>query len=106
MAQWLGQFSGNTHLSKVKDREVQLQHSVEILKSKQSQPERDQYRKTVLRFADQLLNARVRARKALIAAIDPRNVEAVEKAQGELAKMSTEGVAKILREFGADDANE
>jgi len=62
--------------------------------------------KTVLRFADQLLSARVRAKKAQIAAYDPGDVEIVKNAQGQLTKMNAAGVAKILLEFEVEDAFE
>jgi len=54
MAQWLSQFSGNTHLTKVKEREQQLRRAIDVWGKKKSHADRDAYMKTVVRFAEQL----------------------------------------------------
>ena len=99
MAQWLGAFGGDTHLSRVQDREHQLRHAIDVFHDKQTQFERDQYFKTVTRLAEQLLAARRQAAKARMAALDPRDTEGLQKAQAKLAQLDSEGVTSIFVEY-------
>ena len=99
MAQWLGQFSGHTHLTKVKDQEQQLQHTVEVLGAKRSPAERNAYMETVLRFAEKLLLARLRALKGNLASLDPRDFNEREAVQSRISEVTAEGVTAVLSEF-------
>ena len=99
MAQWSGQFTGNTHLSKVKDREQQLRHSIEVY----SQNEAEVQAQVVARLAKQLLAARIRAAKARIAALDPRDDNARVQAESKIDKLQNGGVSSILKEFNASE---
>ena len=99
MAQWSGQFIGNTHLSKVKDREQQLRHSIEV----HSQNETEVQAQVVARLAKQLLDARIRATKARIAALDPRDDNARVQAESKIDKLQNGGVSSILKEFNASE---
>jgi len=106
MAQWLGQFTGNTHLTKVKDREQQLRHAIEVMGTKQSPAERHTYMKTVERFAEQLLLARLHALKSHIASVDPRDTKGLEAAQRKVSELEAEGVPGVLSAFEVSaDAN-
>ncbi len=99
MAQWLGQFSGHTHLTKVKDQEQQLQHAVEVLGAKQSPAERNAYMETVLQLAGKLLLARLRALKGNLASLDPRDIKGLEAVQSKISEVTAEGVPSVLSEF-------
>ena len=99
MAQWLGQFTGNTHLTKVEDREQQLRHVVDVLGTKQLPADRQTYMKTVVRFAEQLHLARLRALKAQIASLDPRNTKGRDVAQQKLDQLAADGFTEILQKF-------
>lgn len=103
MAQWLGQFSGKTHLSKVKDREQQLQHGIAVYHSNTSALEQRKCAKAVLRFAERLLTARVQAAKARVAAIDPRDEAGRRSAEEKINTMLSDGVDAILEEFHAKE---
>ena len=106
MAQWLGQFSGNTHISKVRDHEQQLQHAVEVLGAKQSPAERQTYMETVLRFAEELLVARLRALKGNLSSLDPRDIKGREAIQWKVNEVTADGVPAVLNEFKVStDAN-
>jgi hypothetical protein len=69
MAQWMGQFTGNTHLSKIQDCERQLRHAIDVHRSKEPVEDQQAYSKTVIRFADRLVKARIRAAKAHLSAL-------------------------------------
>jgi hypothetical protein len=68
MAQWMGQFSGHTHATRVEDAEASLRHAVEVFRSTGSDPDREQKAKTVNRLAKRLMMARSKLMKARIAA--------------------------------------
>jgi len=99
MAQWLGQFSGNTHLSKVKDREEQLRQAVDAYRAGATPEERAAHGKTVVRLAERLLEARVRAVKARLAALDPRDEQGRELGERKLAQITEAGRDAVLAEF-------
>lgn len=103
MAQWLRAYSGDTHLSRVQDRELQLRHAIEIFRAKPTQLQREQYFKTVTHLAEQLHTARLQAAKARVAAIDPRDTEGLQKAQSKLARLNADGVKSVFAEFKLQD---
>lgn len=103
MAQWSGQYNGNTHLSKVHDREAQLSDAVETYRKCETQSDRYARAQTVLRFADRLLIARLKAQRAQVAALDPRNTDQLEQAKRKLQHMRDTGLRGVLGEFAAAD---
>ena len=103
MAQLSRQFTGNTHLSKVKDREQQLKHAIAVYRTLESRADAEAQMQTVGRFAQQLLDARIRATKARIAALDPRDDDNRALAESRIDKMLRGGVSSILMEFNASD---
>lgn len=103
MAQWWGQFTGNTHLSKIRDLESQLRHAVDIYRECDTQLDRNAQTSNVLRFADQLLRARVKATKARVAALDPRMIDERDQIERRLKQLLDDGVRSIVDEFDAKD---
>ncbi len=102
MAQWTGQYTGKTHLSKIRDRELLLRQAVEKLRQCQTPSDRDAQASAVVRFADDLLRARVRAKRAQIAALSPRELDQREQWERKLRELIDDGVQSILDEFNAD----
>lgn len=108
MAQWLGQFSGNTHATKVQDAEALLRHAVAVLRAADSDADRVRKAKIVDRLAMRLSSARLKLMKARIAeATDVQSGAALEKRAHEIAslqrkyaRLKDEGLRAILREFG------
>ena len=103
MAQWIGQFSGNTHLSKIEYIEAQLRHAVDVYQSKTTLEDRRSYSKNITRFADRLLAARVRAAKAHLASLDPRDERGREMTGAKIVTLLEQGTSAILKEFGVTD---
>src|ERR1700755_1725191 len=66
MAQWNGQFTGNTHATKVKDLEETLAHAVNVFREAESAEEIQAKGKSVRKLAEKLLNARLKFLKAKI----------------------------------------
>jgi hypothetical protein len=105
MAQWIGQFSGNTHRSKVLDREGQLRHAIEVYRRMQPHDDRTAQGQTVKRLADQLLAARIRAMKATLNAMGPMSPDSpiTNSMKTKIQNVTIAGVHAILEEFGAKD---
>jgi hypothetical protein len=111
MAQWLGQFSGHTHETKVDDAEDLLRHAVESLCGTAAGPGREERIKAVRRLVDRLYRARVKLAKArLVAATGGQSgaslavrAEEVAGLERKYRAVSQGGVEAILREFGAHD---
>ena len=105
MAQWAGQFTGRTHLSKVLDREEQLRHAIDVYKSKESGADRNAQAKKVVQLADKLLAARVRALEARLNAMGPLspNSPIANSMETKIQDVSEGGVQAILKEFNAAD---
>src|SRR5262245_36833828 len=103
MAQWLGQFTGNTHKSSVQDAEALLRHAVRVFNDADTAA-RHREAKTVRRLATRLLRARVHSLKARIAAAGdpPTNDAAGEngrhraRLERALAKAQSHGINGIL----------
>jgi hypothetical protein len=74
MAQWLGQFSGNTHETKVQDLEDSLRQSVATFKATCSDPERHEKAKAMGRLAERLLRARSKLLKSQISVAKERPI--------------------------------
>ena len=103
MAQWSGQFTGLTHQSKVLDREEQLRHAIDAYRAKQTDDERESQAKIVLRLADNLLSARIRAMKARLNAYGPlsRDSSIVTSMETKILNVENGGIRNILDEFNA-----
>src|SRR5437763_46963 len=89
MAQWLGQFSGNTHATKVQDLEGALRHAVDVFRGTRSIKARRAKAYAVQNQAKKLFAARLRLLKARIAANAPIAVEE--------AKSRTSGVESLRK---------
>ena len=73
MAQWLGQFSGRTHETRVHDAEDALKHAVQAFRNVSAPHEREAKAKNVRHLATRLLQARIRLFKARLSrASEPR----------------------------------
>ena len=105
MAQWIGQFSGRTHESRVADAEVTLRHAIDSLSA--SGPETIAHaRKSVLNLAEKLLSARMRQRKARLSqqrerlgAPNEPDAQVLASMERSIAETHRAGVAAILKEF-------
>ena len=109
MAQWLGQFSGNTHATRVADLEAALRHAVAAVRQADGTDAAGAKAKAVRRLAKRLLSARLRAARARLDAAAPLTSEQRE-ARGDLRALRSlesairaAGVAGILTEFGVPD---
>lgn len=92
MAQWSRQYSGNTHGTRVQDLEQQLQHAIDVFRSRRTSQDAAQSRETVLRMADKLLAARIRKRKVNA----PQTPDGTDST---LQRLARGGVEAILREY-------
>ncbi len=109
MAQWNGQFTGNSHPTKVEDYENTLRHAVEALNfcDEEQKPAK---LKSVRKLAARLLNTRLKMVKAKRYEAEPvessewpaRRVQLEHLAEVE-TKLREVGVEGILIEFGAAD---
>lgn len=106
MAQWLGQFSGNTHRTAVVDAQELMPHAVAAFVNASS-AERPRKAKAVRPLAKRLLVVRTRFLEAqLSAASDPPFDDAlsqVAKLEEALSALIAGGVTEILKEFGFHD---
>ena len=110
MAQWNGQFTGNTHLTKVQDLEQTLSHAVTVFREANSSAELPAKEKAVQKLAAKLLTARLKLLKAQLYDTEPvisdelssRN-KRIETLRQQEAKVRTDGVNGILIEFGVQD---
>jgi uncharacterized Zn finger protein len=99
LAQWSGQFSGNTHATRVQEAEAVLRHAVAALKSATADEERTKKANAVQQLAKRLLQARVRLLKARLAS-EPPPAAGLASLRQRLEVTQASGVAAILAEFG------
>ena len=116
MAQWLGQFSGLTHATRVQDAEACLRHAIEVFPSAVSIADRKTKAKAVRRLAERVLAARIKLIKSRIAdAFDAGErhyrAESAARRATEVALLKKKedliregGVDAILNEFHAADS--
>lgn len=107
MAQWMGQFTGRTHESKIKDIECSLSKAIKALKSA-NESNRAAKQKTVLKLCKRLHSARHKAIKARISRIsETRSLEFDSKKTQNLIEREKQlvegGVGEILKEFKLPD---
>ena len=109
MAQWMGQFSGHTHATRVADAEALLRHGVEVFLASARDPAAC---RKVRKLAERAVRARIQSLKARIDAVTTasRPTEREERA-GELARLQAEeadlragGADMLLLEFGVGEA--
>jgi len=107
MAQWMRQFTGATHDTKVQDVEESLQLAVEALADADGEERADKL-KAVEQLAGRLLKARLKAVRAKISALSEPGMES--KAAKQLPGLETrrqqllgQGVEGILREFNVPE---
>jgi len=103
MAQWMKQFSGHTHETKIQDIEVSLQKAVKALESTFGN-ERKRKTKAVRHLAERLQRSRLKMLRARISALtETMQPEELSKRIKQLKlkehKLIEQGVAGILREF-------
>jgi hypothetical protein len=106
MAQWMGQYSGNTHKTRVEDLEAALRQAVHAFRMTISEPERRKKAKSIRNLAKRLLSARRHMLRARVAATEVfaqrgREIESLREREAAAAE---EGVLGILAEFDAQDA--
>ena len=98
MAQWMGQYSGHTHATKLADLEASLRKA---MKAWVTCPpiERSQKGKAARRLAERVLAARSRILRAQIATLRPTDEEKRDSLQHRLEDLETGGVDAVLAEF-------
>ena len=109
MAQWNGQYTGNTHGTKVTDFEHALRHAVEAFRNA-SDELRLSKAKAVKKLAAKVLIARLKMVKAKLAETKPVEAKDWEKRIVQVdhltileRNLKAAGVAGILIEFGAQE---
>ena len=110
MAQWLGQYTGNTHATKIEDLENSLRHAAKVFQETRSAKKRKLKAKAVLNLAKKLLSARLRLLKARLVANTPLvgdeagpQMRSVKSLRDREAKARTESLQGILLEFSVED---
>lgn len=107
MAQWVGQYTGNTHTTKVRDIEETLEHSIARFRELNTDEEKLAKQKAITKIAEKLLNARLKFLKAKIYDTEPVVGKSQSKLIAKLKEQETnlleKGVNGILIEFGAKD---
>jgi hypothetical protein len=110
VAQWNGQYTGNTHGTKVIDTERSLKLAIEAYKASPEALKLNK-RKAVGKLAEKLLNARLKfvtAKLSEVASVEAENWEArrtrIEHLQEQESKLILAGVPGILQEFEVEDS--
>jgi len=101
MAQWMGQYSGRTHESKVKKIESSLKKAIESLLLIEG-PDKKNKEKEVLKLCKKLKSARHKAVKARIDKLSIPSQEHVSKLQAlktSEKSLEEDGLNDILLEF-------
>ena len=110
MAQWLGQFSGHTHETRVEDAEASLRHAIEACRAGDGNSvEAGKKARSIIQLAERLQRARSKLWKArLSAAIEgsagSTRVERdkrIETVRRKYEVVRDASVPDILSEFGA-----
>jgi hypothetical protein len=104
MAQWYGQFTGNTHATRESDATEAMTHAARVFLAA-SEEARAKKKKVVRRLAQKLLAARLRrVRAELHKRSRPFAPDAAQHAKllAQEARLFTGGVEAVLTEFGLD----
>lgn len=106
MAQWNGQYTGNSHSTKVKDFEEMLSYAVAVYREC-SNEEKIIKEKAIYKIAEKFLTARLKLFRAKLNDAKPVIEEKerkqsiqIEHLQESIAKTQNEGINGILKEFG------
>ncbi len=110
MAQWNGQYTGNTHATKVQDNEEILRNAVIVFSEANSTEEKTAKGKIIYKLADKLLAVRLKFLRAKLYEAEPvieekvseQNIQ-IEHLQQQIEKVRAEGVNGILTEFGVQE---
>ncbi|NBV24904.1 MAG: hypothetical protein EBS05_23665 [Proteobacteria bacterium] len=109
MAQWMGQYSGLTHETKVQDLELSLRQAIKTIGALPA-PARPEKLKALRHLAGRLLAARLKAVRARVAALtepgrlDPNGRKA-SQLQARAAELQAMGPEDVLKEFGFDETS-
>ena len=110
MAQWNGQYSGNSHSTKVDDFEYMLRHAVAVSNQATSEELRHDKAKAVRKLAAKVLNARLKLIKAKRYEAEPFKSEEWSSKRTQIEHLTekktlyqSECVNGILREFSAKE---
>ncbi|MBX3244837.1 MAG: hypothetical protein KF685_10310 [Acidobacteria bacterium] len=106
MAQWQGQFTGNSHATKVQDHEQLLKHAIEVIEGT-SDDRKYAKERSARKLAAKVLNSRLKMIRAQIYNTEPVSSEdwgdkrvQIEHLKERETLLEREGVEGILREFG------
>lgn len=104
MAQWMGQFSGLTHATKVHAIEESLRLAVKSLAAAGA-ADTVRKAKAVRHLSERLLAARLRQLRASISTLTEPGQDASRKqvARLEMRELRDQGVEGILKEFGIQE---
>jgi hypothetical protein len=111
MAQWMGQFTGNSHATKIEDLETTLRHAINVYREVRERVESQTKEKAIRKLAEKLFTARLKYLKARLYEAEPvmenkeerRQRKRVETLRQQEVKVRSDGVNGILLEFGALD---
>ena len=111
MAQWMGQYTGNSHATKIEDLEATLHHAIIVFRDASESTKNQSKEKAVRKLAEKLLTARLKYLRARLYEAEPvienkdemRRRKRVETLRQQEAKVRVDGVNGILIEFGAQD---
>ncbi len=107
MAQWMGQYTGRTHESKIKYIEETLFVAIQSLRTA-DEASIAKKRKSVIKLCERLLTARLKAIRARISKIsETRSFESDSKKTQNLVhreeQLREKGVAEIFKEYEIQD---
>jgi len=107
LAQWIRQFTGNTHETKVEDIESSLTKAIEQLRSV-ADKEMGKWRKSVFHLAERLLAARIKMMKVRISNLKPLaspkdESKKLNNLEDRKQRLEEEGLQGIFIEFGIED---
>ena len=107
MAQWNGQYTENSHATKVQDYEDVLRNAVKTFLETNSTEEKIVKEKAIHKLAERLLTARLKFLKAKLNDAEPvieekasKQKVQIEHLQQQIEKVRLEGINGILMEFG------
>lgn len=105
MAQWVGQYTGNTHATHVAELDEQLRHAISAFRTSGGDIDRRKRGKSIRSLAKRLWAARRRFVKAKIVGVEIRDAsekrtEEIGVLREHLAAIDESGVDGILAEFG------
>jgi hypothetical protein len=111
MAQWLGQFSGRTHETRVLDAEATLRRGVGALREANTAEERERLTKQVRNLSKRLLTARLQLLKSRIARASEQRMggsptpwaDGIAALRAKESQIREKGINGVLQEFDAAD---